>query len=210
MYKYIVFDFGGVIMNFGHDAGEGKKTTGIPGDLSRIFNISLDKAEEIWREHKVSLIKGLESPRNFIDKINAHLGLSVDPEIAIKYWEEGYALKRENINWELVELIKQLKSSYKILLLSDAINLNRGKDKWIIELDDLFDQIYRSYETHTQKPDEKAYLNMLEKIPANGSECLFIDDVQANVDGGNSVGIKSLLYTELEKLRKDLEIEKVI
>lgn len=210
MYKHIIFDFGGVIMKFGADAGVGKKTTGIPSDLSKIFNISLEKAEEIWKEHKVSLIKGLETPIEFIKNVNVLLELNIDPKVAIKQWEEGYALKKESINWELVDLIKQLKSGYKVHLLSDAIDLDRGKESWIDELDSLFDQIYRSYETHTIKPDKEAFVHMLEKIPAEAKQCLFIDDVQANVDGGNAVGIKSLLYIGLERLKKDLIIEKVI
>ncbi len=50
MYKHIIFDFGGVFLDLGG------KHTGIPNDLSKIFNISEGEASEIWKDNKERLL----------------------------------------------------------------------------------------------------------------------------------------------------------
>jgi putative hydrolase of the HAD superfamily len=54
------------------------------------------------------------------------------------------------------------------------------------------------------KPEKEIYLATLNLLKVKSEEEIFIDDRQKNVDGGESVGIKSLLFTTTKKLREDL------
>ena len=56
-----------------------------------------------------------------------------------------------------------------------------------------------------KKPDERLYRTLLERYGLDPSECIFIDDSQANLDGGEAVGIRGVLFENAEKLKEDLK-----
>ena len=112
-------------------------------------------------------------------------------------------MKKDRINWELVEYVKSLKKNYKIHMLSNMVGLDESGVDWIDELHTQFDTISKSFQIGHKKPHKEAYLHVLEKINAKPEECVFIDDLQKNVDGANDVGIKGILYTNLDQLKKD-------
>ena len=60
-------------------------------------------------------------------------------------------------------------------------------------LDD-FEGIVVSGEEHMNKPDKRIYYTLLERYHLKASNCVFIDDNQANIDMANKVGIKGILW----------------
>lgn len=50
---------------------------------------------------------------------------------------------------------------------------------------------------------------MLEKINAKPEECVFVDDLQVNIDVANELGIKGVLYTNINQLKEDFETLKI-
>ena len=81
MYKHIIFDFGGVFLYLGG------KHTGVPKDLARVFNISEQKASEIWKNNKEKLLTGQETPKDFLASMNTQLGLHLDITEAYTAWK---------------------------------------------------------------------------------------------------------------------------
>jgi len=61
-----------------------------------------------------------------------------------------------------------------------------------------------SYEVKSLKPEEKIYRSVLEKTGVDARDCFFVDDIQANVDAAKHLGFDATLFTEPEKLRRDL------
>ncbi len=59
----------------------------------------------------------------------------------------------------------------------------------------LFDGIVVSCDRHVIKPDPLIYRYLLETYHLNPSECLFIDDMERNVDGAKNCGIQGYLFT---------------
>ena len=51
------------------------------------------------------------------------------------------------------------------------------------------------------KPDEGIYLHLLSKYGLSPDECLFFDDVQANVDAAGRLGIRAVLFDGVSALR---------
>ncbi len=202
MIKHIIFDFGGVILDMGADAGMGKKTTGIPDDLAEILQMPKETITQLWTEHKTDIITGYETPKNFLHRVRNLLKIDVDIDAAYQQWEQRYALKHDQINWDLVKFIQNLKPHYQIHLLTDAIDISRGDAPWIEDIDALFDSCFRSYEQHLKKPNQEAYQNVLDTIHAMPEECIFIDDVQINIDGAAQLGINACLYQDLPTLKK--------
>ncbi|MGB0050633.1 MAG: HAD-IA family hydrolase, partial [Terracidiphilus sp.] len=54
------------------------------------------------------------------------------------------------------------------------------------------------------KPDPAIYRHVLEKLGTRPEETLFIDDRKANVDAAVAIGMKGIVFTDVERLRADL------
>ncbi|MGO9437121.1 MAG: HAD family hydrolase [Terracidiphilus sp.] len=67
-----------------------------------------------------------------------------------------------------------------------------------------FDVLVWSYQLHVAKPDPKIYLHTLQKLGTRPDETLFIDDKRLNVDAAIALGMKSIEFTTVDRLRTDL------
>jgi FMN phosphatase YigB (HAD superfamily) len=119
-----------------------------------------------------------------------------DLERGITYWEEQNIIDKSRIDWELVARIHELKSRYKIHMLTDQIQLQNGASAWIDKINDHFHTILRSYEQGYRKPFPESYKNLLQKIGAvdEPQSVIFIDDNSKNVAAANELGIHGILY----------------
>ena len=54
------------------------------------------------------------------------------------------------------------------------------------------------------KPEERIYRILLERYSLDAGECVFIDDLQANIDGARAVGMRGILFTGPEEAKKAL------
>ncbi len=137
--------------------------------------------------------------------INKKLGTHIDVDLAYETWKSYNKAEKEQIDWGLLEYVRQLKKNYKIHMLTDTIDLDRGSSKWINKVDVHFDNVFKSYEEKLHKPNKSAFTNVLAKIKAKPEECIFVDDFQANVDAANELGIKGILFTTLESLKTEFK-----
>ena len=194
MIKHIIFDFGGVFLDL-----KGKHT-GVPANLAKIFNIPEEKASEIWQENKNDLLIGKETPKEFLIRMNALLGVSLDPDKTHESWIALNKMEKNDINWPLVEYVENLKDRYQVHMLTNVVALDNTTSEWYNSAIKHFHNIYKSFEIGHKKPNKEAFLHVLEKINAKPEECIFIDDIQANINGSEKVGIKSILYTNYRDL----------
>ena len=202
MIKHLIFDFGGVFL----DLGEDKK---VHYNIDKIFGIPEEKAVEIWKEHKEKLLLGQETPKEFLTRMNALLGASLDPDATHESWLALNQIEKKQINWELVEYVEDLSKKYLIHMLTNNIDLNKKPESYKSATKH-FHNIFQSFEMGHKKPYKEAYLHVLKKINAKPEECIFVDDIQKNVDAANDLGIKGILYTDLEKLKKDFGVLGII
>ncbi len=71
------------------------------------------------------------------------------------------------------------------------------------EVFSLLDGMVVSGEEHIVKPDEAIFKRLLERYGLNAAECIFVDDLQRNVDGAIQAGLQGLLFRGAESLRED-------
>lgn len=105
---------------------------------------------------------------------------------------------------EIVDIAKSLKQNYKLVILS---NFTKEWVDYLIakyQFDNLFDHMFWSFQEGVKKPSPEAYLQVCEKFGVLPEECLLIDDKERNTKGAKSVGMKTILYENPEKLKKDL------
>ena len=67
-----------------------------------------------------------------------------------------------------------------------------------------FDDIVVSGEIRALKPQPEIYRRLLDDNGLTAGDCLFIDDVQENVDGAIAVGMHAVRFTDATALRSEL------
>src|SRR5262249_60026245 len=67
-----------------------------------------------------------------------------------------------------------------------------------------FHTIVISGEVGVAKPDPRIYERFLERVGRRAAECLFIDDVAANVASARTCGFEALVFTGANALRIEL------
>lgn len=107
-------------------------------------------------------------------------------------------------NTQLFELIKQLKPTYKIGMLSNA------GDDWLAEMFTeeqigLFDDIVLSFRYGVAKPDSAIYDLALKRLSVEPEETLFIDDAEKHCTGAQEAGMKTILYKDFIQLKRDIQ-----
>ncbi|GAA3120759.1 putative hydrolase of the HAD superfamily/hydrolase [Kribbella aluminosa] len=86
-------------------------------------------------------------------------------------------------------------------LLSNSWGNTYPRDTW----DGMFDDIVISGEVGLRKPEPEIFLLAARRLNLKPEECVFVDDLQLNVDGARAVGMTAILHTEYDETRRALE-----
>ena len=63
-----------------------------------------------------------------------------------------------------------------------------------------------SYQEKVVKPEPEIYERLLEKYDLKAHECVFLDDMQVNIDGAKKAGMEGILFTTKEEALPKLEM----
>ncbi|MFC4058090.1 HAD family hydrolase [Planomonospora corallina] len=80
----------------------------------------------------------------------------------------------------------------KTCLLSNSWANDYPRDSW----DGLFDEIVISGEVGMRKPEPRIFEYTLDLVGLSGTECVFIDDIEANITAAGALGITGLHHRE--------------
>ena len=106
-----------------------------------------------------------------------------------------------------VALVKELAQKYDVYMLSNNNPLSMlhhlpNFENAGLPLYDSFKELYLSHEMKLLKPDPEIFRQALMRSGHAADECLFVDDSQANVDGGNAAGMHAVLLRPGQSLRE--------
>ena len=102
---------------------------------------------------------------------------------------------------EFCHFIKE--AGYRIFILSNAADSFYTYFPSFLPLN-FFDGIVVSADVRMIKPDPGIYRYLLERYGLKAEECLFVDDVQANVNGAVAVGMQAFRFTgDYEKIKSE-------
>lgn len=196
----LIFDFGGVIWDMRWDIA---RSLSVEHGLEERAVVEAMYRNKQWQE----LEAGVGERESWLASVQAELdreaGRAMPP--LHHHWQEGQHVIEPNI-----QLIRSLRPRYKTQILSNADASLRDKLRRI-EVHDLFDDIVVSAEVRMVKPELRIYALAAERIGLAPEDCLFIDDLETNVQAAREAGMTALhfrvdLNHNLEAMLADLDV----
>jgi putative hydrolase of the HAD superfamily len=103
---------------------------------------------------------------------------------------------------QMSALIRRAKShGIKTALLSNSWGNTYPRETW----DGLFDDIVISGEVGLRKPEPEIFRLAAERVSLELAECVFVDDLELNVEGARALGMTAVLHTSYDQTRRELE-----
>jgi putative hydrolase of the HAD superfamily len=182
--KTLIFDFGKVVGIFDHYR-----------TLSRLTEYTDMSAQEMYarvydNDLEDAFEKGLLSGEEFLAQFIKRCRLRCDCEYLHEAVKDIFTA-----NAEVCELIPRLKPQYRILLGSNTnvIHATHYRQQFHDVLRH-FDGLVLSYEIGVRKPHAGFYDECLERAECRADECVFIDDMPANIVAARAAGMKGIVY----------------
>lgn len=197
--KNIIFDLGGVLINLDY-----KRTAAAFAQLGIVSFDSIysqKKQEHLFDDFE----KGTLSEAAFRDQIRQHLQNPVSDDEIDNAWNAMLL----DIPGERIQLLQQLKSKYRIFLLSNtnAIHVKSFSSALVQRhgtpiLENIFERVYYSCFMKMRKPDAEIFNHVLMENDLEKSSTIFIDDSAQHVEGASKTGIPSYLLKEGQQINE--------
>jgi len=129
--------------------------------------------------------------------------------------EESHRLLDEfSIHLDLIEGSKSIflslcEQGYRIYLLSNFQSLPFDR---LLEKHDFLDKAHGrviSAKINCMKPEPEIYQHLISTYTLTPEHCVFIDDLEENIQGAAKHGIQGIVFTTPEALKKDLSAHKI-
>jgi putative hydrolase of the HAD superfamily len=195
--KAVILDYGEVLCY--------PPTTEEMGRMAAPFGMDPVPFRKLWDRDRLRYDSGDLSPEAYWSGVAKETGAQLTPEQVahLRQWDlEMWG----HDNPTMVAWLRQLHSSgIKTGLLSnmphEMARYVWQKFAWL----DQFDHLTFSAEVSLIKPDAAIYEHSLRGVGVAGSEALFIDDKEPNVQGARAVGIRAIRFQSVDQLRTDLK-----
>lgn len=191
MIKNLVFDIGGVILT---------ELTVDYFDLNEDEKKNLNKIIFYDKRFRKCLNGDMKVDEYLSELIkeNSRYKKEIEIILGIKYQKYMLPIKKD-----VLELLYELKKDYNIYFLSNLTDVSYDYLYNEVGILKDFPGIY-SFKEHMQKPNEQIYELLIKRFNLNKKETVFFDNTQKNVDAGNRVGIKSVLYRDISDILNNI------
>ncbi|MBR6390508.1 MAG: HAD family phosphatase, partial [Lachnospiraceae bacterium] len=188
MIRNIVFDVGKVLIGWSPE--KSMDMTGFTAEEKQAVMKALFTDVSIWNEED----RGVKSRDEMFEYL-----VSQAPEIGdlIRRFYENAVISVTPMDYTRDWITALRSAGYRVYVLS---NFGEYAQKRAVELGainfmDLLDGYIYSYMIHEIKPDRAIYDALISKYGLNASECVFVDDVERNVQGALAAGMQGLVFT---------------
>jgi putative hydrolase of the HAD superfamily len=191
----IVCDFGGVLTTplFAAFAAFQDDSGITPEQLGLAMRAGLEEGEEI---PLFKLERGEISEDDFIDRLSDGLEPILGHRPHLHHFRQKFWGALEP-NGEMIALMRELKASgLKMAILTN--NVREWEPLWraMLPVDEIFEEIVDSAFVGCRKPEARIYELTLERIGMPAGACLFIDDLQPNIEGAEAAGMNAVHFRD--------------
>ena len=185
----ILFDLGGVIINLDYQATiDAFEALGWPDFTEQFSKATQSRFFEDFET-------GRKSPKALVEYIQKRL-----PQASEKQIIDAWNAMLLDVPARRIELLKNLRETHTLYLLSnnndihyDHFSADLKKDYGIENLGDLFDGMFLSQRIGFRKPDEEAFLHVMEETGLIPSQTLFLEDSPQHVATAIDLGFQTHL-----------------
>jgi putative hydrolase of the HAD superfamily len=194
--RAVIFDYGMVLT--------GPPDPEARAELERIAGLPAARFDELYWADRDSFDAGSLTGQAFWQRIAKQAGLEPSDKLIdeLVHWDVRMWMteNRAMLAW-------QLELKHRGLLTAIVSNMGDTIHKAMVSefawLSD-FDVLVWSYLLRITKPDAAIYRYALDKLGTRPEEALFIDDRKPNVDAAIQMGMKGIVFTNVDQLRADL------
>jgi len=191
MIKAIIFDIGGVLVE--------NSNVPILQQIADQYNLDFASVQEVIFANSEQLALGGITEIEILNKLAQKFNLpETGSDIYNKVTGVYYPI---DAVWEYVG---QLKGRYHLAVLSnmglDGIDTHEEQ----YGLAEHFEKVFYSASLGMKKPNPAFYQKLVDELGVVAGECVFVDDMQRNVDVATRLGMQGILYTDPSQLKTDL------
>lgn len=185
--KLFIFDVGGVLCD----------GTSVANAIAEYLSLSREEFLTLarfagLRELQTGKISSVQFWLNF-SKIS---GRRIDEDLWVKFF-------RPVLRQEVADLIKRLRAKYRVVAGTNTIEphyqIHIAQGHYSV-----FDRVYASHQIGLVKPDVEFFLYILENERVEPEETIFVDDTPENVAAAQRIGIRSVLFVNVQDLAERL------
>jgi len=185
----VIFDLGGVILNIDYNR-----------TAAAFKALGLENFDEVYSQLcQTELFDRFETGQvssfHFINRILDQLPRGCNGNQVVHAWDSMIL----DFPQERLDLLLELKSKYRIFLLSNTNDIHMEAVRRALEkttghkrLEDYFERVYLSCEMGLRKPDAEIFLKVCGEQQLQPSTTLFIDDSPQHVEGAKSAGLQAV------------------
>jgi len=187
--KAVIFDLGGVLLK-----GSIRKFI---EKGEQILGVKAKSNSELDFDRKLNL--GISSERAAFERVFGKKMFDHEFIPLMKAWLSNWAL-----DGELLEYAKALGKRYKVAIMSNSAQsfVEKHEEEW----GGIFSPIVYSHKVRMMKPGKEIFEYTLQKLGLKPEECVLVDDCRENGETCKQLGMHFVLYRNLNKLKKDLEL----
>lgn len=180
----LIFDYGGVLWDMRWDI---TRTLELEHGLRERALVETLYGSETWRQLEV----GVGDRDAWLDEAHRDLERVAGRELPRLHadWRDRQHLITPNI-----DLIRRLRPAYKTAVLSNADNTLVTRLRDAHGIFDLFDEVVVSADVGMAKPEPKIYVLAAQRIGLPPENCVFIDDLEGNVDAARTAGMHGIHF----------------
>lgn len=194
-YEWILFDIGGVLVKLG-------------GFLKLLdwMNEKMDREElgSLWlhsdavRAYETGKINSTEFAANIVKELE--LTITSD-----EFLEEFFFFINGFYDG-VEELLQKLSEKYSVATLSNINEIHWNRLCRENHFDDLIKTNFLSFQTGYMKPDQEAFLKVIDGLGCKAEQIIFFDDSKTNVEAARKMGMSAIQVNGIEDVKRQLEL----
>jgi epoxide hydrolase-like predicted phosphatase len=105
----------------------------------------------------------------------------------------------------MIDLIREVRrDGYRTSLLTNNVKEWEATWRSMMPIDEMFETVIDSAFVGCRKPDPRIYELTLERIGLEPEQCIFIDDMEINIEAANELGLHGVHFRETAQARAEV------
>jgi len=191
----VIFDFGGVLVRTENREPRTNLAARLDMTYNELSGLIFDSPSAI------QAMKGEITADQHWEEVRKSLGLSREEleRVRMEFWAGDI------LDEELVNLLRELRSRYQTVLLSNAWNDLRHMIEDVFQINDAFDRLVISAEIGLVKPDLVIYQWVLTELGVMPAKAVLVDDFLHNIEGAQAAGMHAIHFRSRDQALEELQ-----